>query len=179
MIIPPATSPPTLPYLPTLFIHDPTLSSPGASLNKFFSSSLRNLRSPSQPFVRFSSVRFARLLDEVGPRPDRTRISEYCLILFSFFHVMLLLYDVWFYSIVSLIHHLCKRETKRNVEAIVCVLVGCVFCATDVLYCIHDMTWCLHGTGPANSRNTEKSGVPQVSVKCKSGFGLVVLLPCV
>lgn len=29
------------------------------------------------------------------------------------------------------------------------------------------MTWCLHGTGPANSRNTEKSGVPQVSVKCK------------
>lgn len=45
-----------------------------------------------------------------------------------------------------------------------------------VLYSIHGV---LHGTGPANSRNTEKSGVPQVSVKCKSGFGLVVLLPCV
>lgn len=53
---------------------------------------------------------------------------------------MLLLYDVWFYSIVSLIHHLCKREMKRNVEAIVCVLVGCVFLCYihTVQYSIHD-----------------------------------------
>lgn len=56
---------------------------------------------------------------------------------------MLLLYDVWFYSIVSLIHHLCKRETKRNVEAIVWFLVGCVFLCYihTVQYSIHDMVF--------------------------------------
>lgn len=49
---------------------------------------------------------------------------------------MLLLYDVWSYSIVSLIHHLCKREMKRNVEAIVWFLVGCVFCATYITFTV-------------------------------------------
>lgn len=68
---------------------------------------------------------------------------------------------------MSLIHHLFKRETKRNVEAIICLVSS----GLRVLCYIHTVhvqyTWCLYGTGPANSRNTEKSGVPQVSVKCK------------
>lgn len=68
---------------------------------------------------------------------------------------------------MSLIHHLCKRETKRNVEAIICLVssrLRFLYYIHTVLYSIHGV---LHGTGPANSRNTEKSGVPQVSVKCK------------
>lgn len=64
MIIPPPPQPLHLPYLPTLFIHDPTLSSLGASLNKIFHlrfatfAALRSLRSPSQPFA---SLRFGSL----------------------------------------------------------------------------------------------------------------------
>lgn len=68
---------------------------------------------------------------------------------------------------MSLIHHLCKRETKRNAEAIICLVssrLRFLYYIHTVLYSIHGV---LHGTGPANSRNTEKSGVPQVSVKCK------------
>lgn len=47
---------------------------------------------------------------------------------------------------MSLIHHLCKRETKRNVEAIVWFLVGCVFCATYILYCTVYMVFTRDGT---------------------------------
>lgn len=49
---------------------------------------------------------------------------------------------------VSLIHHLCKRETKRNVEAIVWFLVECVFLyyIHTVLYSIHDMVFTRDGT---------------------------------
>lgn len=157
--IPPATSPPTVPYLPTLFIHDPTLSSLGASLNKIFSSSLRNLRSPL-----FASLRFGSLAWRSWAQTRlAARVSEHCLILSSC-HVTQVT-QVWclvlFYCVI-----LCKRETKRN-EAIVWFLVGCVFLCYihytfivigKVLYSTY--TWCLHGTGPANSRNTEKSGVP-------------------
>lgn len=134
----------------------------------------------SQPFAALRSLLFGsvRLLDEVGPRPDQTRISEHCLILFSFFHVMLLLYHVWSYSIVSLIHHLCKRETKRNVEAIICLVSS----GMRFLCYIHTVLYSIHGV--YTGRDPQIPEIPKKRsrlhlVECKSGFGLVVLLPCV
>lgn len=67
---------------------------------------------------------------------------------------------------------------KRNVEAIVWFLVGCVVCTTYILY-MYSIHGVYTGRDPQIPEIPKKSGVPQVSVKCKSGFGLVVLLPCV
>lgn len=82
---------------------------------------------------------------------------------------MLLMNDVWFYSIVSLIHHLCKRETKRNVEAIVWFLVGCVFCATlhtvHVQYCLHDMVFTRDGTRKFPKYRKKRSTLSECKVQ--------------
>lgn len=106
------------------------------------------LRSPS-----FASLRFGSLACLTKLGPDQTRLASRSIVwfYFHFFHVMLLLYDVWFYSIVSLIHHLCKREMKRNVEAIICLVssgmrffVLHTYCT--VQYCLHDMVFTRDGT---------------------------------
>lgn len=139
IIPPPATSPPTLPYLPTLFIHDPTLSSLGASLNKIFHlrfAAFAALRSPSFASLRIGSLAWRSWAQT---RRDSRLGALFDFIFYFSCHVTL----VWCLD-MSLIHHLCKRETKRNVEAIVWFLVGCVFCATyrgTVQYSIHDMVF--------------------------------------